>query len=295
MDGVSVGTNAPTFTTTDYGDYQVQVTDQNGCQNLSNTLRVIDICSEIPPDTLVTSGCSFSTLPSFVKDFPAPICDDHSYTSTTTGHIPGSLRWFFDDNSPIQSGASISHRFNEAGFYRVRHFAQFDDPFNPGQLVYCGKTWIDTILISAAFDSDLSCPGGTTQFTDISTFLPFTSISTWSWDFGDPASGANNTSTDINPTHIFSNEGSYDVTLTISDPSGCVSTRTQTITVHPLPDIDFAEPTVQCEATAMEFNLNVLSGLITSVSWDFGDPNSGAANTSTLENAFHEYLSLIHI
>ena len=56
MDGVSVGTNAPTFTTTDFGDYQVQVTDQNGCQNLSNLLRVIDICSQTPPDSLTTSA-----------------------------------------------------------------------------------------------------------------------------------------------------------------------------------------------------------------------------------------------
>ncbi len=289
MNGVSMGTNSPTFTTMDYGDYQVRVTDENGCQNLSNILSVIDICDQTPPDTLVTSGCSFSTLPSFVKDFPAPICDEHSYTSTTTGHIPGTLRWSFDDNSPIQSGPAITHRFNEAGFYRVRHYAQFDDPLNPGQIVYCGRTRIDTVLISAAFDSDLACPGGTTQFTDISTFLPITNIDTWSWDFGDPASGGDNTSSDINPTHIFSNEGNYDVTLTITDPSGCISVRTQTITVHPRPNIDFLEPTILCEATAMEFNLNVLSGIITSVSWDFGNPASGEANNSTLENSFHQY------
>ena len=34
------------------------------------------------------------------------------------------------------------------------------------------------------------------------------------WDFGDPASGVTNTSTDFEPTHIFSSPGTYDVSVT---------------------------------------------------------------------------------
>lgn len=44
------------------------------------------------------------------------------------------------------------------------------------------------------------------------------------WDFGDPASGANNVSNNINPTHVFSSPGIYNVSLTVSGPCNATST-----------------------------------------------------------------------
>lgn len=43
----------------------------------------------------------------------------------------------------------------------------------------------------------------------------------WSWNFGDPASGTANTSTLQNPTHSFSGLGNYTVTLTVCNANGC--------------------------------------------------------------------------
>ena len=40
------------------------------------------------------------------------------------------------------------------------------------------------------------------------------------WNFGDPASGANNTSTLTNPCHVYTTPGTYTVTLTSSNPCG---------------------------------------------------------------------------
>lgn len=45
-------------------------------------------------------------------------------------------------------------------------------------------------------------------FTNLST-----NADTYSWDFGDPASGSNNTSTLKNPTHIYNTAGTYTVQL----------------------------------------------------------------------------------
>lgn len=56
-------------------------------------------------------------------------------------------------------------------------------------------------------------PGQSVQFTDTSNPPP----ASWAWNFGDPASGANNTSTLQNPTHVFSAVGTYSVTLTVPD------------------------------------------------------------------------------
>ncbi|HTR03278.1 MAG TPA: PKD domain-containing protein [Thermoanaerobaculia bacterium] len=54
-------------------------------------------------------------------------------------------------------------------------------------------------------------PNQLVQFTDISTPTP----TSWAWTFGDPASGANNTSTLQNPTHVYTSVGVFPVTLTI--------------------------------------------------------------------------------
>ena len=64
-------------------------------------------------------------------------------------------------------------------------------------------------------------------------------ITSFAWDFGDPASGANNTSTQQNPCHIFSAPGTYTVTLTSSNPCGpSVFTRQVCIAAPPVPSFN---------------------------------------------------------
>ena len=59
---------------------------------------------------------------------------------------------------------------------------------------------------------------GSVQFADQSTGIgPFT----YSWNFGDPLSGSNNTSTVQNPSHQFTACGIYNVCLTITGSNGC--------------------------------------------------------------------------
>lgn len=49
------------------------------------------------------------------------------------------------------------------------------------------------------------------------------------WDFGDPASGINNTSTDLSPFHDFSVDGKYTVSAIVTAKDGSVETLTDTI------------------------------------------------------------------
>jgi gliding motility-associated-like protein len=51
------------------------------------------------------------------------------------------------------------------------------------------------------------------SFTDQSS----NNTSYWNWNFGDPGSGINNTSTEQNPSHTYNSEGIYDVLLIISN------------------------------------------------------------------------------
>ncbi|MEM8908735.1 MAG: PKD domain-containing protein, partial [Bacteroidota bacterium] len=262
----------------------------------SNSISVQDICcpvGQICNDTINPgAGCPPGVFISFDLDQPITFCNDHSYTNTSSNFIPGTLSWNFGDPASGTNNYSTldnpNHVFSEAGFYTVTLRGFAPDPANPGQNFLCFDAMIDTVLLAANFDVDNACPGNPTSFLDISTFLPISSISSWQWDFGDPASGAANTSTDQHPTHIYSTDGNFDVTLTITEPGGCISVITQTITVNPIPVVDFTEPTINCQATALNFVVSGSSN-ITSVSWDFGDPASGAANTSTLENTYHAF------
>lgn len=53
----------------------------------------------------------------------------------------------------------------------------------------------------------------------------------YSWDFGDIASGQNNTSTQAKPQHVFSSAGTYNVQVTVSTFGSTPFTTSQTITV----------------------------------------------------------------
>ncbi|MEW6469801.1 MAG: gliding motility-associated C-terminal domain-containing protein [Bacteroidota bacterium] len=85
---------------------------------------------------------------------------------------------------------------------------------------------IDSCLVSVApspiagFDTlSLGTFNTTYQFADTSQ-----GGTTWYWNFGDPNSGANNTSTQQNPTHQYSGAGTYTVMQVVTNASGCVDT-----------------------------------------------------------------------
>ncbi len=80
-----------------------------------------------------------------------------------------------------------------------------------------------------------TCRGFATSFTSSSDPLPGNTVSEWHWDFGDPASGAANTSLLQNPSHTFTNTGTFLVRHWIVNSRGCNSdTSAQLVTVIPL-------------------------------------------------------------
>ena len=97
-----------------------------------------------------------------------------------------------------------------------------------------------------------TCFGDSTEFT-INTSTIIDGIQ---WDFGDPASGANNTSTNLNPTHTFSGTGDFNITITI-DTEGETQIVYRTLTISDSPPTMNLDPLLGCEnenGTA-EFNL----------------------------------------
>ena len=85
-------------------------------------------------------------------------------------------------------------------------------------------------LYNPVFDvgSADSCKGAPVNFTISDTSY----ITTTQWNFDDPGSGGSNTSTDMFPSHVFSNPGTYNVQLISNDKCGGMDTITYPIVVE---------------------------------------------------------------
>ncbi len=158
-----------------------------------------------------------------------------------------------------------------------------------------------TVLDSASARftfSTLLCEKTAVTFNSSTSTIPagVGTITGWGWNFGDPASGAANTSASQNPSHLFSGWGTYNVTLFVTTSNGCRSTvRTIPVFVNPVPRPDFSMPPSSCLPSAtVAFNSaasSIPDGTQASFTylWDFGDPASGALNSATGSSPSHIY------
>ncbi len=143
------------------------------------------------------------------------------------------------------------------------------------------------------FNSSLpSCQEKTVNFTDASA-ANVGSLNEWHWDFGDPSSGASNTANIQNPSHTFANAGTYQVKLNVKTTNGCQSPDViKSVVVYSKPVAGFIDPEVCLSdifAPFTDTSSVATGGPITTWQWNFGDPGSGALNTSSLQNPQHSY------
>ena len=125
---------------------------------------------------------------------------------------------------------------------------------------------------TAAFTSATAkCAGQALQFTDQSSNTP----TSWSWTFqnGTPA-----TSTQQNPSVVFSTAGTYTVNLVATNANGSSTPLTQTITVVATPSISaVATNSVVCQGT--QTSITASGG--TTYSWSNGSTNATINVTPT--------------
>ena len=106
------------------------------------------------------------------------------------------------------------------------------------------------------------------------------------WNFGDPNSGTNNSSSGTTPTHAYNDPGIFDVTLVVTTPDGCKDSLTMQdmITVYPLPVADFSALPPSTDIFNPEITFNDNSNGAVEWNWDFGD-----GTASTVSNPIHFY------
>ncbi len=244
------------------------INDANGCNSsISDTVFIF------PEPT-----ANFTPNPSSACTTPAFISFINNSLNTN------QFNWNFGDTASGSNNTSTiqnpSHTYNNSGSYTVTLTAG---------VLGCSASQTAIINIASpvanfsASDSVI-CYGDTISFTSTGT------SGNYFWDFSDPASGGNNTSTLPDPTHVFATPGTHLVTFTVS-LGVCSDTYTKTITVRPSPVPYIFAPVVFACDTVFTVNFTDTSSTHVAWSWNFGDPGSGSQNTSTLQNPTHSFNS----
>ncbi len=161
-------------------------------------------------------------IPSFKAD---TVCmgTPTQFTNTSTPDTAGDkFYWIFNGLSTYQdSTTNPSYTFSSPGVYSVKLFEVSGG---------CGAD--TTILVKvdsnsvSGFTYTNACVGQTVFFTNTST-----GATIYSWNFGDPGSGPANTSTILDPTHIYGSAGTYTVTLVSSSGGSCSDTLKEAVTI----------------------------------------------------------------
>lgn len=117
---------------------------------------------------------------------------------------------------------------------------------------------------------------------------------TYVWDFGDQASGAQNSSTQVSMLHTYAAAGSYTATVTVTDNLGKTDQASVAVTATAANVAPVALPTATpnhgAAALEVQFAANATDANpadVLSYSWSFGD----GSPLSTQANPLHSYLN----
>ena len=280
-DGGTSTSQNPSYTFSNPGTFDVilTVTTNTGCIN-TKTKQVIVFPKPVPQFSYSSPTCSSDTV---------------QFTDlSSTGH--GSINtwlWEFGDGQSVTvtfpGNPNVRHKYANGGTFTAKLTITTTDN--------CTADISNTITIQFEPVANFSNAAGPcalmpNQFTDLSQPNGGSAIVSWLWNFGDPASGTNNTSTQQNPTHNFTSGMVFSVKLIVTNSSGCLDSIRKDATVNPAPVSDFTSDTA-CMNSPTQFtdNSSSSSGTVNAWVWTFGDPTSGPNNTSTLQNPIHNYAS----
>jgi gliding motility-associated-like protein len=233
---VASGGNGGPFTFTWSNNYIGSLQTLSGLTNdTSFFVTVSDGCS---PDTTITVNIFVNPTPNVDFTFEGAGCEPTVliayFSSNNTVPIVDWL-WDFGDNTISHDPDSTTHVYTTAGVYDVMLAVTSD----MGCVFAVIKPGVITAfpLPTAGFDfyqgGGILDPAITSLISPNIDFLNTSLGNIYSifWDFGDTISGSANYSNLINPTHTYSDTGTYIVTLTVVTPEGCIDVITDTLTI----------------------------------------------------------------
>jgi gliding motility-associated-like protein len=252
------------------------------CKTYNVTLIVTDNAGKIDSITkpvTVYCGPKADFKVDVVKGCP-PF--DVTFTdASTAGSSPiTSWLWDFDDGSTSTLQNPGKHTYTKTGIFSVT----LDVTDGHGCTNHIKKTSLISSINPPTIDFTASPQGGCNAPVSInfSSSVSPASLYTYSWDFGDGG-----TSTDPNPGYKYTSNGSYTVTLKVSDNAGCTTTKIKNGFIFiGKPTADFSySPNKGCSPLDVNFtDKTVGASQGTAYLWDFGD-----GTKSTAQNPTHSY------
>ncbi len=257
--------------------------------NYTATLTLTDNCGE-------TSTCEAAVAIGEEPNEP-PVCDAGGPYNGTAGQAVSfdgtgssdpdgtivSYDWNFGDGT-TGSGATPTHTYATPGNYAVSLTVTDNDG--------ASSTCITSANITATPNDPPVCDAGgpysgtagqSVSFDGTGSSDPDGTIVSYDWNFGDGSAGSGAT-----PTHTYAMEGTYTVSLTVTDDDGASSTCEATATIEPGPNqdpiCDAGGPYSGGVGVAVAFDGTGSSdpdGTIVSYAWDFGDGSTGSGATPT--------------
>ncbi|MDD1773683.1 MAG: PKD domain-containing protein, partial [Methanomassiliicoccales archaeon] len=242
-DGASSDVNSPTHQYADDGAYAVTLTiwDDDGASN--TTSRVVQVSNSLASVSFETS-----TSPTSLENVSF-----FDRSNDPDGTIV-SWNWSFGDGSWSEEMSPV-HSYARPGDYVVVLTVEDDD----GE-VNSTEATLNVKNLSPVSDFDWEAESenaaSTIRFRNMASD-PDGSVASCDWVFGDGG-----TSTDSSPEHVFSGEGTYDVTLTVTDDWGDISSATKTIVVS-LPDLQvtLSDMSITPDAVRPGQNLTISIGI----------------------------------
>ncbi len=240
--------------------YSVQVMDANGCNAGTQAITV----NVNPPLAVVASNqlvicegdpAQISALASGGNGGP------YNY-SWNQGAISGSS----NSVSPVNDSTFVVMVTDDCGTppaYDSVQISVYPLPevaFLPNEIHGCAP-------VNAIFNNYSVAPAGSNYF----------------WNLGDQSS-----STEIEPTHLYTQPGVYNVSLTIVSPEGCTATLSvpRVVNVFGFPSAGFSQSSTEITISNPGISFSDESTDAVYWEWDFGD----GSPTSFEPNPVHEYL-----
>jgi len=254
----------------DNGEYNVSLTvsDNQGAVDVDvQTLIVLNI-GPVANFTIFSDNVSTFDLISFTD------------TSTDIDGIIVNWTWDFDDGT-ISYDQHPTHQYADDGIYSI-NLTVTDNDGNKSSIQKQVMVNNREPIVNFSYSPSNPTTESMINFTDLSIDSDG-SIVSWYWDFDD----SYYTSTQ-HPTHQYSNDGTYNVTLTVEDDDGFSNATTLQINVSNLaPTASFTySPLFPTVADFISFVDNSMDsdGTIVNWTWDFDD-----GNISYMQHPTHSY------